>query len=91
MGLAVDLIFQLFAIPHLLTFDPITGEDSPRDETKRVPPKVDKESLGVPEVLPPVRVCYRHFELSGQLDPRTRAASSSFRALKREHVGKKWD
>lgn len=89
--LAINFIFHLLAISHLETLDPIAREDSPRDETKGVPPKVDEESLSVPEALPPVGVCHGHFKLSGQLDPRTRAAPGLFRALKREYIGEKGD
>ena len=89
--LAINFIFHLLAISHWETLDPIAREDSPRDDTKGIPPKVDEESLSVPEARPPVGVCYRHFKLSGQLVPRTRAASRLFRALKRECIGENGD
>lgn len=55
-GKCVDLVLQLLPGTRRKTFNPVSGDDKPRDDGESIPSPVDLEASWVPLSLPPVNV-----------------------------------
>lgn len=87
----INLVLFFLPISHRDTFNPITGQDGPCDDTESIPSQVEQRGFRIPETNPPLVAgngfLYMRGQEGGRKDVGRWTSPSGFGATKVEEVG----